>query len=103
MKKTLLLISFLISLTIAFGQHIVSRSNGSQTVLDSNFFAGNSFRVPIFNDTTAANTNRPSLDSSGKIIFTRDRNWFWGRQTTPSRKWVPFDNTSCNLGFSFDI
>lgn len=91
---------FVFCFSFSFGQSIVPRSNGSLTVQDSNWFGGNSFRVPVFNDTTQANTRRPSLDSAGKVIFTRDRNWFWGRQTSPERKWIPFDNTSNQLNSS---
>lgn len=100
--KRLATIGLLFCFFNSFGQSIVSRSNGSLTVVDSNIFAGNSFRVAVFTDTTQANTRRPSLDSAGKIIFTRNTNWFWGRQTSPTRRWVSLLtanplNTSCGL------
>jgi len=89
--KRILLFILIFYCAAVHAQNQVPRGGGSQTLVDSNLFTGKSFRVPIFPDTTNANTYK-TLDSAGKIIFTRDINWFWGRQTSPSRKWVPFNN-----------
>lgn len=97
MKKILLSLLFILVLAISYSQVIVVRGKGNVTQEDSNLFIGNSFRVPIFSDTASANANRQSLDSSGKVIYTRDLNWFWGRQTSPTRKWIPFNNVSNGL------
>ena len=83
MKQLLILIFFLFSIT-TFSQNIVNRTNGTVTVNDPNLFTSVSFRVPVFNDTTAANLVT-SLDSAGKLIYTRVEECLWIRGSFPKR------------------
>ena len=76
------LITFLLAFItiIGYSQPVQLRSGGSVTPLDSNLIVGKSLRVPVFQDTTNANTYR-TLDSAGKLIFTREDNNLWVRTT----------------------
>lgn len=68
-----------------YSQPIQPRANGIVTVLDSNLFTGKALRVPVFLDTTVANTYK-TLDSSGKIIYTYSGNTLWYRSV--QHKWI---------------
>jgi len=76
------LITFLLAFVtiIGYSQPLQLRSGGSVTPLDSNLMVGKALRVPVFEDTTNANTYR-TLDSAGKVIFTRADNNVWIRTT----------------------
>ena len=54
------------------------------TVLDYNLFAGNSFRLPVYQDTIQANAAY-TLDSCGKMIYTYKGNLIWFRACNPKR------------------
>src|SRR5690348_7103815 len=60
--------------------------------MDANLFTQNSFRVPAFADTTAANAVT-TLDSAGKIINTYNVNGLWLRQNQP-HKWSQIGSSS---------
>lgn len=60
--------------------------------MDANLFTQNSFRVPAFADTTAANAVT-TLDSAGKIIYTYNVNGLWLRQNQP-HKWSQIGSSS---------
>lgn len=84
MKKLIISLTLLFFSLLGFSQGIVIRTTGTSTVEDVNLFAGNSFRVPVFNDTTSANT-AITLDSCGKIFFDRSINGFRVRKCNPKR------------------
>lgn len=65
-------------------QSIQNRSSANVTVMDANVFAGSSFRVPVANDTASANL-WTTLDSCGKLLYTRDSNSVWLRKCNPKR------------------
>jgi hypothetical protein len=83
MRKILFLLAMVFSLN-GMAQSIVYRSNNTITVLDYNFFAGNSFRLPVYKDTVQAN-QAYTLDSCGKIIYTYNGNKLWFRACSPKR------------------
>lgn len=89
MKKILLSIFIIAICFNTFGQAIINRAGPANTVQDANLFVSNSFRVPVFADTLSANAVT-SLDSCGKIIYTRDvaANWVRSCVGASSRKWV---------------
>lgn len=91
MKKLILSISLILTFFIGFGQPIVQRSTGTNTLVDPNLFTSKSFRLPVFLDTTAANAIT-SLDSAGKLIFTYTGNSVWVRESNP-KKWVQIGGT----------
>lgn len=97
MKTIIYIFILMLFGSIGYSQSIVNRTTGTNTVNDPNLFSSRSFKVPVYNDTISANVDFPTLDSAGKIIFTRDINWFWGRQTTPNRVWIPFNNPSTQI------
>jgi len=76
------LITFLLAFVtiLGYSQPVQLRSGGSVTPLDSNLIVGKALRVPVFEDTANANTYR-TLDSAGKVIFTRADNNVWIRTT----------------------
>lgn len=88
----LLLFSF-----CSFSQSIVYRSNNTVTVLDYNLFSGNSFRLPVYNDTVQANSAY-TLDSCGKMIFTRNGNKLYYRACGPKR-WLEIVSPSIPSSF----
>lgn len=67
--KLLIILTFFVSILQA--QNTSQRTNGTVTVVDPNLFTTRSFRVPVYEDTIQANTQFPTLDSVGKIIYTR--------------------------------
>lgn len=95
MKKLLAILFVFISVT-CFSQNLQTRATNNVTVIDANLFTGRSFRVPQFSDTTAANLV-PTLDSSGKLIYTFNTNSLWFRQNAPKR-WTPIASTNGNNG-----
>lgn len=91
MKSLIIFIISLFSIYFGGAQSLIERSSGSTTPLDSNLFVGKSFRVPVFRDTTDANTYR-TLDSSGKIVYSFTDNSLFLR--TSSHKWVNIESDS---------
>jgi hypothetical protein len=89
MKKVIILISLCVLSIIVFSQPIVQRAGNSTTVQDANLFTQNSFRLPVFADTTAATI---SLDSCGKACYIRN-NGLWYRECSPKR-WIQLSSTS---------
>lgn len=80
-------------------QSIQQRGTAKVTVLDENLFAGSSFRVPVFNDTASANLV-VTLDSCGKLIYTRDSNFVWLRKCSPKR-WAAVGSGSGGGGTTY--
>ena len=70
---------FVIGANVYSQAPLIIRNDGKTTALDSNLFVGKSFRPPAFADTTQANQSIKVLDSSGRIIFTRDSSTLWVR------------------------
>ena len=96
MKKILLLISLIASFLVTFGQPEANRQTGaSNTLVDQAVFVTRNFRPPIFNDTTQANTQYPVLDSTARLIYTRDVNGYWGRV---NHRWVRVGNATSIQG-----
>jgi len=87
MKKSSIILYFIVSFFSAFSQNIVPRSNSSLTVADSRFQATLNMFVPRYEDTISANI-QIGIDSSGSIIYTYDTKSFWYRQNSP-KKWMP--------------
>ena len=75
----------------SFAQPVIKRNDGTTTALDSALFTGKAFRVPVFQDTVSANTYRV-LDSSGRLIFTRDSSNLWVRTVSNGWQKVGFNN-----------
>ena len=65
----------------------------------SALFTGKAFRVPVFQDTVSANTYRV-LDSSGRLIFTRDSSNLWVRTVSNGWQKVGFNNGGGSLDSS---
>lgn len=93
MKKISVLLFLFVSITVC-SQPLLPRTNAYNTAVDTNLFVTTSFRAPIFEDTTAANAVI-SLDSCGKLIFTRNTG-YWYRQCEPAR-WVQFADKANGL------
>jgi len=89
MKKFIIAIGIILISLSSFGQAIINRAGPGNTVLDQNLFIGNSFRLPVANDTTAANL-LTALDSCGKQFYSRNDAaiWFRGCIDAASRKWI---------------
>lgn len=83
--KYILTFLFCFFVSYAFAQPIVQRATAGNTVQDARLYTQYNFRVPVFNDTATANTQK-GIDSSGTIIYTYDIQGFWVRQTSP-KKW----------------
>ncbi|MET0392879.1 MAG: hypothetical protein ABW019_07045 [Chitinophagaceae bacterium] len=98
MKKTITLLLFCVQFTAAGAQSLLPRTNSYNTSVDSNLFVTTSFRAPVFEDTAAANAVY-SLDSCGKLIYTRNTG-YWYRQCEPAR-WVQFADKANGLVTEF--
>lgn len=72
MKKILSSLLFFICFFISTAQPPSVRSPASVTAEDYNLWVLRSFRVPCYQDTTAANAASPVIDSLGRDIFTYD-------------------------------
>lgn len=92
MKKLIAFIPILLYSLISFGQPEVQRSSTANTPRDPHLTVQLSFRTPVFADTTAANAVT-SLDSVGKMIFTRDVMAHWSRVGYPKR-WIRIGTTT---------
>ena len=86
MKRIYTTLLLLLIWAITKSQVIQNRAGSQVTVLDANLFTGTSFKVPTFNDTTAANAAF-TLDSCGKMIYTYRGNALWYRMCSP-RRWA---------------
>lgn len=89
MKKLICFIGFIGMFLCSYSQAIINRAGPGNTVLDQNLFVGNSFRLPVANDTTAANL-LTALDSCGKQFYSRNDAAIWFRACigASSRKWI---------------
>lgn len=100
MKKILLIICLLVSV-VGISQTVVQRASPANTVDDPNGMNSRSKIIPRYQDTTEANSKYNTLDSAGKIIYTRGDKSFWYRQDAP-KKWVKVasgNNLSNNFFF----
>jgi hypothetical protein len=84
MKKLGIIVFFLISAFISFGQPVVPRANNSITVQDYRLYPKYNFITPPFADTTAANL-QIGIDSCGAQIYTYDVMGLWIRKCSPKR------------------
>lgn len=96
--KKITIVLFLLQAAAAYSQSLLPRTNAFNTAVDSNLFVTTSFRAPVFEDTTAANAVF-SLDSCGKLIYTRNTG-YWYRQCDPAR-WVQFADKANGLVTEF--
>ena len=89
MKKLIILLSLILICSISYGQAKINRAGPANTVVDQNLNAANSFILPVVADTSAANL-LTSLDSCGKLIYTRDVAAIWFRACTgySNRVWI---------------
>src|ERR1039457_78781 len=96
MKKLILTILTAFIVAFGFSQPVQQRGTSKVTVMDVNLFAGNSFRVPIYNDTASANLSGTGLDSAGKLIYTYNTNTVWLRGNNP-KSWISIGTGGSNL------
>lgn len=96
MKKVIVFFISLIAFSECFSQAIINQGANTQTNVWVNFGAGRSLLIPRFADSTSANAV-PTLDSSGKVIYTYDIDGIWFRQNNPKR-WVRINSTNGNNG-----
>jgi len=87
--KLIFILSFFISFTASAQSskpQISNRSSAAITVQDANLWAKNSFRGPVYQDTSSINL-ASILDSCGIIIYTRAQDSYWYRSCIPSKHW----------------
>ena len=92
MKKILLSILFIVSLSNVFAQTKINRAGAANTVTDQRLAANLNLFTPVYADTTQAN-NSKGIDSCYALIATRDVNGYWMRQCSP-KKWVRVASTN---------
>ncbi len=90
MKKILLLISLFACIAASAQLPPIPgtqpRSLPANRPQDYNLWVRNQLGLPLFNDTTQANTNT-TMDTCGRVIFTYDVDDFWIRKCSPSKHW----------------
>lgn len=99
MRRFIFLLFLFVS-SFAISQPVIPRSSPANTPDDPNAMNSRMLIIPRYTDTTDANSLYPTLDSIGKIIFTRSDNKFWVRMGSPKR-WgeignEPRDTTTYN-------
>jgi hypothetical protein len=95
MRKLFILFTFLLIVTVGFGQTEVNRAGPANTVKDQRLEAYLNLFIPRYNDTTAANVSK-GIDTSFAVIGTRSPLAIWYRAFNPKR-WVKMADTD-NIG-----
>lgn len=93
MKKVIVFLIFFVSFVNGFSQAVSPAGSNTNTIMYPNLGATRSLIMPAYLDTFAANNNYPTLDSTGKLIFTYSLNTVWVRSNNPKR-WVPIGSGS---------
>jgi hypothetical protein len=101
--KGLILICLLAICSIGYSQTPVNRAGPANSVQDARLFALYNLKMPVFNDTTAANTQK-GVDSTFAIIGTRSPLAVWYRGFNPKRwiKAIDAENIGESINDLFD-